>query len=103
MIRVLLIEIQAFHVFAWAEELLADTDLVAGDGEAARLVSYIRGRRDAARRVPPDGPVRDARPHVVGAIGPDATPATDMIGTLWDRGLEQSLGEGRNSPQGGAR
>ena len=42
MIRVLLIEIQAFHTFAWAEEWLADPDLVAGDGQAADLVSYIR-------------------------------------------------------------
>ena len=42
MIGILLIEISAYHVFAWAEELLSDTDLVAGDGDAARLVSYIR-------------------------------------------------------------
>ena len=42
MIRVLLIEIQAFHTFAWAEEWLADPDLVAGDGQAAELVAYIR-------------------------------------------------------------
>ncbi len=42
MIRLLLIEISAFHTFAWAEELLDDPELVAGDGEAARLVGYIR-------------------------------------------------------------
>ncbi|MEO7555252.1 MAG: hypothetical protein ABIV94_01440, partial [Acidimicrobiales bacterium] len=42
MVRLLFIEIAAFHTFAWAEELLGDDDLVAGDGEAARLVSYIR-------------------------------------------------------------
>ena len=42
MIRLLLIEVSAFHTFAWAEELLADEARVAGDGEAARLVSYIR-------------------------------------------------------------
>src|SRR2546430_6396462 len=42
MARLLLIEISAYHVFAWAEEVLADSQLVAGDGEAARLVSYIR-------------------------------------------------------------
>ena len=42
MCRVLFIEIKAFHIFGWAEALLSDTDLVAGDGEAARLVSYIR-------------------------------------------------------------
>ena len=42
MIGLLLIEISAFHGFAWAEAVLTDTDLVAGDGEAARLVCYIR-------------------------------------------------------------
>ena len=42
MIRILLIEVQAFHTFAWAEELLGDRDLVAGDGAAATLVSYVR-------------------------------------------------------------
>ena len=42
MVRVLFIEISAFHTFAWAEEWMSDTELVAGDGEAARLVSYIR-------------------------------------------------------------
>jgi len=42
MVRLLLIEISAFHTFAWAEELLADPELVAGDGEGGRLVSYIR-------------------------------------------------------------
>ena len=42
MVRLLLIEVSAYHTFAWAEELLADRELVAGDGEAAKLVSYIR-------------------------------------------------------------
>src|SRR3954447_456955 len=41
MTRLLLIEISAFHLFAWAETLLADDELVAGGGEAARIVSYI--------------------------------------------------------------
>ena len=42
MIRILLIEVQAFHTFAWAESLLSDPDLVAGDGAAADLVACIR-------------------------------------------------------------
>jgi hypothetical protein len=42
MVSLLLIEISAFHIFRWAEELLGDDELVAGDGEAARLVSRIR-------------------------------------------------------------
>ena len=42
MIGLLLIEVSAFHGFRWAEAVLADRDLVAGDGEAADLISYIR-------------------------------------------------------------
>lgn len=42
MISLLLIEVQAFHTFAWAEAVLSDPDLVAGDGIAATIVSYIR-------------------------------------------------------------
>jgi hypothetical protein len=94
MIGILLIEISAHHVFAWAEELLADPDLVAGDGEAARLVSYIR---------------QDEAPHVaylttaltemrdrtfVGESG-RRIPGTEVIGTLWEHGLADSLGERR--------
>ncbi len=94
MIRVLLIEVQAFHTFAWADAWLSDTDLVAGEGEAARLVGHIR---------------TDETPHVgylavaltemrdrtwIGEGGRRHAGA-DMIGRLWDRLLEQSLGEGR--------
>ena len=42
MISLLFIEISAFHGFIWAEGVLGDTDVCAGDGEAARIVSYIR-------------------------------------------------------------
>jgi len=94
MIRVLFIEISAFHTFAWAEEWLSDPDLVAGDGEAARLVSYIRA---------------DETPHVQYLatalselrdrtwIGDGGTrhDGKDMVGRLWDHHLELSLGPGR--------
>lgn len=42
MLGLMFIELSAFHTFAWAEAVLADDDLVAGEGAAARLVSYIR-------------------------------------------------------------
>jgi len=94
MTRLLLIEISAFHTFAWAEEVLADRDLVAGDGEAARIVSYIR---------------QDETPHVeylrtvlsemrdrtiVGADG-SRHDGTDLIGRTWDRAVAESLGPRR--------
>lgn len=91
MTRLLLIEISAFHTFAWAETLLDDPGLVAGDGEAARLIAYIRA---------------DETPHVeylktvltemrdrtvVGSKQEHA--GADLIGRTWDRALAQSLGE----------
>lgn len=89
MISLLFIEISAFHGFIWAEGVLGDTDVCAGDGEAARIVSYIRA---------------DETPHVAylqvalsemrdrtwaGADGRTYDGA-DMIQRLWDAQLEQS-------------
>ena len=72
-----------------AEAVLADTELCAGEGEAARIISYVR---------------QDETPHVaylrvalsemrdrtwVGASGTTYDGA-EMIGKLWDRALEES-------------
>ena len=96
MTRLLLIEISAFHTFAWAEEVLSDADLVAGDGEAARLVSYIRS---------------DETPHVaylkttlsemrdrtfLGSSGRRYKGA-DLVGRIWDRAVGESLGARREA------
>ena len=101
MVRVLFIEISAFHTFAWAEEWMSDTDLVAGDGEAARLVSFIRA---------------DESPHVdylrtalsemrdrtwVGEDG-HRHAGTEMVGRLWDPLLAHSLGPAREEGRRGA-
>ena len=95
MIRILLIEIQAFHTFAWAEAVLSDVDLVAGEGEAARVVSYIR---------------QDETPHVeylrtaltemrdrtfIGNSGRKYA-GTDVVGRLWDQAVSQSLAGAAN-------
>ncbi|MGK2947506.1 MAG: hypothetical protein ACSLFP_02960 [Acidimicrobiales bacterium] len=94
MLRVLFIEVQAFHTFAWAEDWLSDTDLVAGEGRAAELVSYIR-----ADETPHVGYLKTAltemRDRTWIGDGGKKHAGTDMIGRLWDRGLEQSLGAGR--------
>lgn len=95
MIRILLIEISAFYVFAWAEEVLADPDLTAGEGAAADLVGYIR---------------QDETPHVdylrtaltemrdrAFVTDTGATvPGTRVVGTLWDEALQESLGVRRD-------
>lgn len=90
MVGLLLIEISAFHGFAWAAEVLADDDLVAGEGEAARIIGYIRS---------------DETPHVawlrtalsemrdrtwVGEGGRRHL-GSEMIGLVWERALEASL------------
>lgn len=89
--RVLFIECKAFHVFNWAQELLADNDLVAGEGRAPELVSYI---------------LRDEMPHVgyaqvaltemqertfKGLSGRHYS-GKEIIGSLWDSALSDSMG-----------
>jgi hypothetical protein len=91
MCRVLFIEIKAFHIFAWAEALLADTDLVAGDGEAARIVSYIR-----ADETPHVEYLRTALTEMrdrafVGESGRHHD-GGEVVRAHWDRGLRDSMG-----------
>jgi hypothetical protein len=96
MTSLLLIEISAFHIFAFAEEVLADTDLTAGDGAAAKIVSYIRA---------------DETPHVeylkttltemrdrtfVGTNGKKYAGA-DVVGQLWERAVANSTGPNREA------
>jgi hypothetical protein len=100
MVRVLFIEISAFHTFAWAEAFMSDGDLVAGDGEAARLVSFIR-----ADETPHVGYLRTAltemRDRTWRGDGGRTYAGTDMVGRIWDPLLAQSLGpvreEGRRA------
>jgi hypothetical protein len=91
MARLLLIEISAFHAFAWAEELLSDNDLVAGEGEAARLVSYIR--RDEAPHVAYlKTTLSEMRDRTFVGEGGKQHSGSEIIGRLWDRAIEESLG-----------
>ena len=94
MTRVLFIEIQAFHTFRWSEAWLSDPKLVAGDGEAARLVSYIR-----SDETPHVGYLKTALTEMrdrtwIGASGKKYK-GEDMIKRIWDRSLDQSIGSGR--------
>jgi hypothetical protein len=96
MVSLVLIEVSAFHTFAWAEEVLADGELVAGDGEAALLVSYVR-----ADETPHVEYLRTALTEMrdrtfVGESG-RRIPGTDVIGELWAAALEQSLGANRDN------
>ncbi len=95
MVRLLLIEISAFHAFAWAESLLSDTDLVAGDGEAARLVSYIRS--DETPHVEYlKAVLTEMRDRTFAGSSGARYPGGEMIGKIWDRALAESLGPRRD-------
>jgi hypothetical protein len=96
MISLLFIEISAFHTFAWAEEVLSDTELVAGDGEAAAIVRCIR-----ADETPHVDYLRTALTEMrdrtfVGESGKKVA-GTEVIGTLWDHLLADSLGVRRDA------
>jgi hypothetical protein len=90
MIGLLLIEISAFHGFRWAEAVLDDRDLVAGNGRAAELVSHIR-----ADETPHVAWLRTAlsemRDRTWVGSGGRRHPGTEMIGRLWDRALRNSV------------
>jgi hypothetical protein len=85
------IEIKAFHVFAWAEALLSDDDLVAGEGEAARIVSYIR-----ADETPHVEYLRTAltemRDRTFITEKGHKRAGSEVIATLWDRAMAESRG-----------
>ena len=90
MVGLLFIEVSAFHTFAWAEAVLSDRDLVAGDGAAADLVSYVR-----ADETPHVEYLRTALTEMrdrtfVGASGRRIS-GREVVGTLWDAALDQSL------------
>ncbi len=96
MVGLLFIEVSAFHTFAWAEEVLADTRLTAGEGAAADLVAYVR-----ADETPHVDYLRTALTEMrdrtfVGESGA-TVPGSEVIGTLWDTALEQSLGANRDA------
>jgi hypothetical protein len=100
MIRVLFIEISAFHTFAWAEDWMSDTELVDGDGAAARLIGYIR-----ADEAPHVGYLRAALSEMrdrtwIGTTGKTYA-GTEMVERIWQPLLAASLGpmreEGRKA------
>src|SRR5262249_26041327 len=96
MVGLLFIEVSAFHTFAWAEDVLSDTELVAGDGAAAALVSYVR-----ADETPHVDYLRTALTEMrdrtfMGSSG-RKIPGREVIGTLWDAALAQSLGPNREN------
>jgi hypothetical protein len=91
MVSILFIEISAFHTFAWAEEVLSDDSLVAGEGAAAAIVRCIR-----ADETPHVDYLRTALTEVRDRtlIGDSGTriAGRDVITTLWGELLELAIG-----------
>lgn len=90
MIGLMFIEVAAFHAFAWAFDVLSDSELVAGDGAAADLITYIRADEaphiaylQTALTETRDRTLRGERGSVSGA---------EMIQRMWDHSLAESLG-----------
>ncbi len=98
MIDILLIEISAHHIFAWAEALLSDTDLVAGDGEPARVVGYIRQDEEPHVEYLRTA-LTEMRDRTFLTDSGGRRPGTEVIGTLWEHGLARSLGDRRRLQQ----
>jgi hypothetical protein len=91
MVGLLFIEVSAFRTFAWAEAVLSDTELTAGEGAAAEIVSCIR-----ADETPHVDYLRTALTEMrdrsfVGESGAKI-PGAEVVGTLWDAALALSLG-----------
>jgi hypothetical protein len=96
MARLLLIEISAFHTFAWAEELLADGELLAGDGEAAKLVSFIR--TDESPHVEYLKTVlSEIRDRTLLGEGGKSYDGVELVSATWDRAVADSLGDRRRA------
>ncbi|MHB1910880.1 MAG: hypothetical protein ACYCTI_02355 [Acidimicrobiales bacterium] len=91
MLRVLFVEIKAFHVFSWAEQLLSDVDLVAGDGQAGKLVERIRADEtphvEYLRTSLSEMSVRTFKTDSGGRLS-----GQTVIDELWRKGMEESLG-----------
>jgi hypothetical protein len=96
MARLLLIEISAFHTFAWAEALLSDVELVAGEGRAARLISYVRS--DETPHVEYLKTVlSEIRDRTVRGESGRRYVGADLVGMIWDRAVRESMGERRQA------
>ncbi|HEV2369027.1 MAG TPA: hypothetical protein VGR90_04085, partial [Acidimicrobiales bacterium] len=91
MARILFIEIKAFHIFAWAEALLSDDALVAGEGEAARIVSYIRSDETPHVEYLRTG-LTEMRDRTFVGLSGKRYPGADIIGRIWERALDDSMG-----------
>ncbi len=96
MISLLFIEISAFHAFNWAQTILDDTDRVAGEGAAGRIIEHIR-----ADETPHVGYLKtvltEIRDRTVIDDAGRRHAGADLIDPIWERSLSMSLGERRDA------
>ena len=96
MIRLVLIELAAFRTFVWAEAVLQSSELVAGDGEAAQIVSYIRADETPHVEYLRTSLSEMRERTVIGQSG-RRYPGRAVVGPLWERALDQSLRQNRQA------
>ncbi len=96
MIGLMFIEVSAFHTFAWAEAVLSDSELVAGDGEAALLVQYIRSD-EAPHIAYLQTALTETRDRTMTTIDGGTIAGSVVIQRLWDSALADSLGPRREA------
>ena len=89
MLGLLFIELSAFHTFVWAEAVLSDTDLVAGEGEAARIVSFIRADETPHVEYLKTALTEMRDRTIIGESGRKHA-GTDVIATIWNTALNES-------------
>lgn len=93
MARLLLIEISAFHGFRWAEAVLSDATLVPGEGDAARIISYVR--TDEAPHVEYlKCSLSEMRERTVRGESGRSYAGRELITAIWDRAIAGSAMRG---------
>ena len=94
MIALMFIEVSAFHTFAWAEALLDDRELCAGDGRAADLVRCIRSDETPHVEYLRTA-ISEVRDRTVRTTSGENVPGSEFIACIWDSAMGDSLGPRR--------
>lgn len=96
MISLMFIEVSAFHAFAWAEDLLSDNALVAGEGLAAQIVSYIRA--DETPHVAYlQTALTEVRDRIMRTVDGGTIQGATLVERMWTAALADSLGARREA------
>ena len=94
MVALMFIEVSAFHTFKWAESLLDDRELCAGDGRAADLVRFIRSDETPHVEYLRTA-ISEVRDRTVRTTDGGSVPGQEFIARIWHGAMADSLGPRR--------